>query len=98
MVNHKIVVIPLTELDQRFEALEKGIDARFKSLETRKEKKPPKDKFITRKEAAKKLRVSLPTLGGHVKKGLIQAHKFGSRVLFKESDIIHALKVIKTSI
>lgn len=98
MKKERIVIIPLTELDQRFEALELGLDARFKSLETKNDQKPPEDKFITRKEAAKILRVSLPTLGVYVKKGLIQAHKFGSRVLFKDSDVIRALKVIKTSI
>jgi len=53
----------------------------------KKEPAPPAEKYLTRKETAEKLNVSLPTLGEYTKRNLIKGHRFGVRVLYKQSDV-----------
>lgn len=49
---------------------------------------PPKEtKYISRKEAASILNVTLPTLNDYVKRGLVPAYRIGSRVLFKRKEV-----------
>lgn len=48
--------------------------------------------LYTRKEAAAKLRISLPTLGQFSKNGTIKAHRVGTRVRYTEQSIQDALK------
>jgi predicted DNA-binding transcriptional regulator AlpA len=48
--------------------------------------KPPL-KWISRKQASKKLGKSYPTLNIWNKKGVLKAHKIGGTVMYKESDI-----------
>jgi excisionase family DNA binding protein len=52
------------------------------------------DDYLTRKEAATELNITLPTLGQYTKKGLLTSYKIGARVLYKKSEIKSApLKV-----
>jgi excisionase family DNA binding protein len=52
------------------------------------------DDYITRKEAATQLNLTLPTLSQYTKKGLLTSYKIGARVLYKKSEIESApLKV-----
>jgi hypothetical protein len=68
----------------------------FKQLQA---KEPPShpptitlvETYKTRKETSQQLNVSLPTLNEYEKKGLIKGHRFGVRVLYKQSDIEEAL-------
>jgi excisionase family DNA binding protein len=58
---------------------------------------PPKsqDKDLkSRKETARILNISLPTLHLFTKEGIIRAYRIGNRVLYKAEDIESALKVI----
>ncbi len=57
---------------------------------------PAEIKYLSRKEAAKRLSVSLPTLQDWVKKGIISAYRINSRVLFKENELLAAPSRIKT--
>lgn len=50
------------------------------------------DDLLTRKEAAKILRISLPTLNYWTKKGIIKAKRINSRVRYSESDVKAALQ------
>ncbi len=68
----------------------------LEAFNSRLESKPKDDNFYTRKETAKKLNVSLVTLTKHVYNGKINAHRVGSRVLFKAEDINNCLNKIKT--
>lgn len=52
-------------------------------------------KLYTRKEVAKKLNISLPTLNEWSKDGTIQAHRIGSCVRYKEESIEKALHAVK---
>lgn len=60
--------------------------------------KPKQDtsenKLYTRKEVAKMLSISLPTLHERTKDGTIKAHKIGSQVRYKHDDVQSALKQI----
>lgn len=54
------------------------------------------DSFITRKEAADLLHISLTTLDTYTKQGLLVRYKVGHRVLYKKSEITASLGVIKS--
>jgi excisionase family DNA binding protein len=54
--------------------------------------------YLTRTEAARSLRVSLPTLQSYTKLGLLTARRIGKRVLYSESDLQEALKDIPTKL
>lgn len=55
----------------------------------------PKEKYLSRKDAAQVLNISLPTLSKHIKEGKIPAYRIGNRVLLKLSDLasIESIKV-----
>jgi excisionase family DNA binding protein len=53
-------------------------------------------KLFQRKEAAKLLRMSLPTLDEHTRSGRIPAYRLGKKVLFKEDELIQSLQQIVT--
>lgn len=59
----------------------------------------PKDKtpeYLTRKETAEMLGVSLPTLHSYVKKGFISAQRVGEKtVRFRKEDVEKALNAIE---
>ncbi|PQJ79402.1 helix-turn-helix domain-containing protein [Polaribacter porphyrae] len=50
-----------------------------------------KDELLTRKQVAKLLSISLPTLRNYTKRGLIKEYRIGSRVLYKSTEVIEAL-------
>lgn len=50
--------------------------------------------YLTRKEAAKRLTISLPTLSKYSLEGLIPCYRIGSRVLYKEEEIDKALELV----
>ncbi|AMQ57090.1 helix-turn-helix domain-containing protein [Algoriphagus sanaruensis] len=52
---------------------------------------PAPERFLTRKETADKLKISLVTLHSWTKSGLIPSYVIGGRVLFKESEIENSL-------
>ena len=53
---------------------------------------PPAAKYLTRKETAEQLNVSLPTLNQYTKRNLITGYRFGVRVMYKTTDIEASLK------
>lgn len=52
--------------------------------------------LITRKEAAKVLGVSLPTINDWTKTGKITGYRIGSRIRYKRNEIENSLSQIKT--
>lgn len=60
------------------------------SLSLQKEQEKQSE-YLTRKQTAEKLHLSLGTLDQYVKKGLITSYKIGHRVLFKSEDINDSL-------
>jgi excisionase family DNA binding protein len=55
----------------------------------------PLEKYLTRKETAKLLQVSLVTLNEWSKKGIIQSYRIGGRIRYKYSEINESLKEVK---
>jgi excisionase family DNA binding protein len=54
--------------------------------------KPTAETYLTRDNVAKLLSISLVTLWKYTKDGLIPAFRIGTKVRYKESDVIAALK------
>ena len=50
------------------------------------------EKYYTRKEAAKRARITMPTLDKYIQEGKIKAHRLGRRVLFSDEDINQAIE------
>ena len=55
---------------------------------------PATDKYLTRKETATRLKVSLVTLTDWVNRSRLKAYKIGGRVLFREREVEDALAQI----
>lgn len=80
-------------LNQLLEKIGQLIEGKLKSIAT-----PPNNqsKFITRHEVAITLKITLPTLNEWTKLGWLQSYKIGSRVLYKESEIISSIEKLAT--
>jgi excisionase family DNA binding protein len=56
--------------------------------QTKKQSPSPKEaKYITRKETAKLLHISLPTLNEWTKDGTLTSYRIGTRVLYKPDEV-----------
>ena len=81
------------------------IDARLSNIEnllldikhSEKAVMPTEKIYLTRKEAASKLNISLPTLSSHSKSGLIKSHRIGGRVVYKSAELNEALSMVQTT-
>lgn len=49
------------------------------------------DELLTRKQVAKLLDISLPTLRNYVKRGLISEKRVGARVLYSKKELLSSL-------
>jgi excisionase family DNA binding protein len=74
--------------------IEKKIERGLENFTQRKSPTEP-NILLTRKQAAKVLSLSLPTLHKYTLEGLIPCYRIGSTTRYKESEIIKALEVIK---
>jgi excisionase family DNA binding protein len=50
--------------------------------------------FITRKEVAKLLKITLPTLHDWTKQGLLPSYRIGTRVLYKRQEVEASLQQV----
>mgnify|MGYP003627224028 FL=1 len=55
-----------------------------------------KTEYLTRKEVAKLLGVSLPTLNDWSKKGVIPSYRIETRVRYKKEEVLSCLKEVQT--
>jgi len=55
------------------------------------------EEFLTRDQAAERLKISLPTLNELTKAGKLPGYRIGNRLRYKAGDIDKALTIIKTS-
>lgn len=90
MIQETILIsIPLNQLESLIDnAIDKAIKEHSTQLQKVEEKQP---EFLTRKQTADKLHLSLGTLDQYVKSGLITSYKIGHRVLFKSDEINDSL-------
>ena len=52
--------------------------------------------FLTRKETAAKLRITLPTLHNWTREGLIKSYKLGGRVLYNTTEVYGSLSLTES--
>ncbi len=79
-------------LDHLNSTLLDGMEERIKELVERPEKKEVK--YLTRKEVAELLSISLPTLHDWSKRKILNPYRIGNRVYFKIDEIDQSLKQI----
>lgn len=70
--------------DQLDERLRNVVRHELKNLATQ----VPEEKLLTRTQAAQFLNVSLPTISSWEKQGYVKSHRVGTRVFFKQSDLL----------
>lgn len=51
--------------------------------------------YRSRKEAAQKLKITLPTLNVYTKSGLLKGYRIGGRVLYRDDELDAALTSVK---
>ena len=83
--------------DQLSEMIRESLRDELRQLHPEPSAKTPN--YLTRRETARRLRISLVTLNDWVNRGRIRAHKIGGRVLFRDSDVeaaLHRIAPIKS--
>ena len=85
--------IPIEQLKfELLESIKKELHTSLQALVPVKES----TEYLTRKEAASLLSISLPTLNEWQKQGIVQGYRIASRVRYKRSELETSLTQIKT--
>ena len=82
------------ELSDIKKVVEEVLEKKLKGLQTPKKREL---KLLSRKDTAKLLCISLPTLHDWTKTGILKAHRIGNRVLYKQDEVSQSLHKIQTS-
>lgn len=80
-------------MDQLQTAISEAVKSEFLKHNNSTPPEPPE--YITRKETAQILGVSLVTLNEWTKTGTIQGYRISSRVRYKKSEILNSLTKVK---
>ncbi len=89
------MINPFESIESRLDKLEQTISGLGDTLSADKQKPtPPDNHYLTRKETATRLKVSLVTLTEWVNRSRLKAYKIGGRVLFRENEVEAALAQI----
>ena len=67
-----------------------------KSNDFAKPVKSEDQEYLTRKEVAKLLKISLTTLNDWSKQGIVQAYRIGNRVLYKKKEIVDSVSKVQS--
>jgi excisionase family DNA binding protein len=70
-------------------------DAVKSGFEQTKPNSPEQTNLLTRKQVCQILNITAPTLHEWVKNGTVTAYKVGTRVRFKESEVLNTLQRVK---
>ena len=87
------VLLTSLELSDIKKVVEEVLERKLNSLNFG---EPKSLKLLTRKETAKTLCISLPTLHEWTKTGSIVGYRIGNRILYKQEEVIQSLTQIKT--
>jgi excisionase family DNA binding protein len=90
MESNQILLQGIT-LENLQTTLLEGIDRRIEEL-VNKDSAPVE--YLTRKEVADLLSISLPTVHDWVNKGILKAYRMGNRVYFKSSEVDQSLRPV----
>ncbi|SMG49714.1 helix-turn-helix domain-containing protein [Arenibacter troitsensis] len=89
------LMLSTLELSDIKKVVEEVIENKLKNLNPQPEKEGLK--LLSRKDTAKLLCISLPTLHDWTKTGIVKAHRIGNRILYKLEEVNDALSMIQTS-
>lgn len=92
----QLIILQGITVEQLFTRLDTMVEKKINEMMQQVQKVNPA-RYMTRKEVADFLHVSLPTLHDWTKTGLIKSYKIGNRVLFKSDEVEESLKGIKFS-
>lgn len=95
-LNKSIMELIITTREELEELVKASTADSIKEYYLQKESKNPNSKHITVKEAAKRLRVSVPTIRNYVNRGLFKANKVGNRILIDTSSLDKVLSEVKS--
>jgi excisionase family DNA binding protein len=71
--------------------IEQLIDAKISNLP---QNENDQSDYLSRKEVSKLLKITLPTLHDWTKLGYLRSYKMGTRVLYKQSEVIETLEKV----
>ena len=86
-----VIVITKEELENTISNLLNEQLSKFKPTE-----KKTESEYLTRKEVAKLLGVSLPTLSDWSKRGVVPSYRIETRVRYKKDEVLMCLKKVQT--
>lgn len=87
----KPIILHQTPLDQLTEAVSRQVIEEIKSIIPA----PPEEvEYLTRREAADLLKITLVTLNSWTKKGILKSCRISNRIRYKKSEIHEALKIV----
>jgi hypothetical protein len=89
------LMLSTLELSDIKKVFEEVIENKLKNLTPQPEKEGLK--LLSRKDTAKLLCISLPTLHDWTKTGIVKAHRIGNRILYKLDEVNGSLNMIQTS-
>ena len=97
-MNHEQLVLCPVSVNDLVKAISQNVVDTLTPLLYPATEKPTLDPelYITRKETAEMLRVTLPTLHKYTVAGLIPAYRMGRKIRFKRHEVQQALTKIKT--
>ena len=84
--------IEAKDLLTRFDKLNNRLDELQQTV-----KPQTKTILLTRKEVAKLLEISLPTLWTWTNKGILTSYRIGNKVRYKENEVLEALQRINSN-
>lgn len=93
MSTQKVSIVQI-ELDQLREIIKSAVREEYNQLHQ--QINSEEEKFLSRKQAAQKLGISLPTLWKITKSGAIPALRLGGRIVFRQSELMACMKPIQT--
>lgn len=82
-------------LNQLLEKIGQLIDSKLRSFAPQTEQ-TNQSKFITRREVATLLKITLPTLHEWTKLGWLRPYKVGNRVLYKEPEVFACIEKLNS--
>jgi len=86
---------PFEEIAKRLERIESQNTLLIQQLSTLNSAKKDEE-YLTRKDTAKTLGVSLPTVDAYTKDGILKGYRVGSRVRYKKHEVEASLNQIRT--
>lgn len=97
MTDLVLTSIPLETIEERFSnVVEQKFQSLLSAIKEQKQEQQPNE-FLSRKQAAKLLGISLVSLNEWTKTGLIKGYRIASRVRYKRAEIETSLCAIKTN-